>query len=351
MAAKSKSTSAKALLILTIILIIAFMYLIKDYFSMVVVAFVTTLAADPLYRYLGKYIKNRSLAAIATTLILLLIIIIPLCLIAYFFISEIIVFLKELNEGIKNGSIDLARFNKQYEELLRLFPQEPEQITQSINQNLENITNTFLGFFRNFLVPTVMNIILFFVRFFIFLTILIYLFPDREKIFNYIADIQPLEKKYYLEFIEEFRLVSQAFIYRSGLGMLLQGVLGYIAFIVVGFPIPILWSIILAFSSLIPNAAGAITFLLSAYLAFIEGKWPQAIFLFLWSIIVISGVDIVIGTKIMSKTTKGLPELLVLISLLGGLSVFGILGLIYGPLIAAFLYTSLNIYKKAKLKK
>ena len=78
----------------------------------------------------------------------------------------------------------------------------------------------------------------------------------------------------------------------------------------------------------------------------VMGQWVQGIVLLVWGALVISSVDNVVRPKVMGQGEEGLPEVVTLISVLGGIRVFGFLGFIYGPLVVGLCLTAVQIYRE-----
>jgi predicted PurR-regulated permease PerM len=105
-------------------------------------------------------------------------------------------------------------------------------------------------------------------------------------------------------------------------------------FWILGIPSPLLWAVLMAFVCMIPVAGSFLVWLpLSIYLM-VTGHWTKAIVLILWGALIISTVDNLLRPKLVGTQTK-LHELFVFFSVLGGISVFGLLGIVLGPVVLA----------------
>jgi predicted PurR-regulated permease PerM len=115
---------------------------------------------------------------------------------------------------------------------------------------------------------------------------------------------------------------------------MIQGLLGGLAFWLLGVPSPILWAVLMTFVCMIPVAGSFMVWVpLSLYLM-LNGHWTKAILLLVWGTLVVSTVDNFLRPKLIKNQTK-LHELFVFFSVLGGMSVFGILGIVLGPVVLA----------------
>jgi len=115
---------------------------------------------------------------------------------------------------------------------------------------------------------------------------------------------------------------------------MIQGLLGGIAFWLLGVPSPILWAVLMTFVCMIPVAGSFMVWVpLSIYLI-LNGHWTKAIFLLAWGALVVSTIDNFLRPKLIKNQTR-LHELFIFFSVLGGMSVFGLLGIVLGPVVLA----------------
>jgi predicted PurR-regulated permease PerM len=170
-----------------------------------------------------------------------------------------------------------------------------------------------------------------------------YLFRDGDKIVDKLPAALPLERKQSEAIIARTREVVSASVYGIVVIASLQGLLGGIAFWVLGLPSPLLWAVLMTFVCMIPVLGSFLVWLpLAIYLA-VSGHWTKAILLVLWGALVISTIDNFLRPKWMKNQTR-LHELLVFFSVLGGISVFGLLGIILGPVVLAITLGLLQTY-------
>jgi predicted PurR-regulated permease PerM len=130
---------------------------------------------------------------------------------------------------------------------------------------------------------------------------------------------------------------------------MLQGLLAGLAFWMLGVPSPILWAVVLAFVCMIPIAGSFFVWLPASIYLMLTGHWTKAILLILWGALVISTIDNFLRPKLIKNQTK-LHELFVFFSVLGGMSVFGLLGIVLGPVVLAITLGLLDTFKVDKLE-
>ncbi|MDR0478508.1 MAG: AI-2E family transporter, partial [Burkholderiaceae bacterium] len=126
-----------------------------------------------------------------------------------------------------------------------------------------------------------------------------------------------------------------------------QGTLGGIAFAVLGIQGALFWGVVMAFLSLVPAVGTALVWApVTLYLLATGSTWKGLALLF-WGGVVISLVDSLLRPLLVGKNTR-LPDYLVLISTLGGMSLFGINGFVIGPTIAALFVAVWALFNEAQ---
>ncbi len=172
-----------------------------------------------------------------------------------------------------------------------------------------------------------------------------YFFRDGPLLLAKLKYFSPLADDYEEELIRRFLSVSRATIKGTLLVSLIKGALGGLTFWAFGIEEPVLWGVVMVFLSVLPIVGPWLVMYPAALMLLLGGQVWQAIALFVIATFVISLIDnllepIVIGHE------SGMHELLVFFSMLGGIGLFGVMGFIVGPVIAALFLTLLEIYGK-----
>ena len=170
-----------------------------------------------------------------------------------------------------------------------------------------------------------------------------YLFRDGEKIVHALPGVLPLKRAHSEAILARTSQVISASVYGVVTIAMIQGALGGIAFWVLGVPSPILWAIILALICMIPIAGSFFVWIPVAIYLGLTGHWTKALLMALWGALVISTVDNFLRPRLMKQYTK-LHELFVFFSVLGGMRIFGILGIVLGPVVLAVTIGLLNTF-------
>jgi predicted PurR-regulated permease PerM len=211
--------------------------------------------------------------------------------------------------------------------------------SQPLRQGAESIAS----FLASRLAGLVKNLFTFFVDLFIVIFALFFMFRDGEEIVRGASHLLPFDEAIQEDMLRESRDLIFASVAVALVIAVLQGVLGGLAFTVGGISAPIFWAVLIAFFSLVPVVGSALIWVPAAlYLAF-SGHWGRAI-----AVVAICGgvaglADNIVRPLLLRNRTH-LNELLLFLGVLGGLQVFGLLGLVIGPTIVAAAMGVFRVY-------
>jgi predicted PurR-regulated permease PerM len=180
--------------------------------------------------------------------------------------------------------------------------------------------------------------------FFVIIT-MYYLFRDGDRIVRALPGALPLNISQSEAILARVNDVVSASVYGVVTIAMLQGLLGGLAFWALGVPSPLLWGTVLAFVCMIPIAGSFFVWLPASIYLVLAGHWTRGLLLILWGALVISTIDNFLRPKLIKDQTK-LHELFVFFSVLGGMSVFGLLGIVLGPVVLAITLGLLNTFKQ-----
>ncbi|CAN5203653.1 AI-2E family transporter [soil metagenome] len=173
-----------------------------------------------------------------------------------------------------------------------------------------------------------------------------YLFRDGEKIARALPEVLPLETEQSEEILTRTKDVISASVYGVLVIAAIQGVLGGIAFLVLGLPSALVWGVAMTLLSMIPLAGAFVIWVPAALFLAVTGYWGKALLLTVWGAVVIGSIDNFLRPKLVGEKTK-LHELFIFFSVLGGLQVFGILGIVLGPVVLAIAIALLDVLRRA----
>ncbi len=211
--------------------------------------------------------------------------------------------------------------------------------SQPLRQGAERIA-TFLA---SRLAGLVKNLFTFFVDLFIVIFALFFMFRDGEEIVRGASHLLPFDEAIQEDMLRESRDLIFASVAVALVIAVLQGALGGLAFTVGGISSPIFWAVLIAFFSLVPVVGSALIWVPGALFLAFSGHWGKAI-----AVLVICGgvagvADNIVRPLLLRNRTH-LNELLLFLGVLGGLQVFGLLGLVIGPTIVAAAMGVFRVY-------
>jgi predicted PurR-regulated permease PerM len=187
------------------------------------------------------------------------------------------------------------------------------------------------------------NIVDLVVRFFLIIFVLFYLFKDGKTLKNRFYQLIPLSHTQMDKIFERFQELTRQTLMGTLLTALAQGLVGGIALAIAGLP-ALFWGTMMAVASLIPVVGTSIIWIpATIYLAF-NASLGLVIFYALWNIILVGSIDNFLRPYLIGGDT-GLSTLVLFLAILGGISLFGIIGIFYGPLIFGLCEVLLYLYE------
>jgi predicted PurR-regulated permease PerM len=175
------------------------------------------------------------------------------------------------------------------------------------------------------------------------LLICFYLFVDQKRLLSFIFDLSPLPDDQDQILFRKFKDMAGAILIGNGLCGLIQGVLGGAVFAIFGLRSPILWGVIMTLLAFLPIVGIGAVFIPAALYLMLKGRMAAGVFFIIFYIVLSGGVEYLFKPKLVGKRVQ-MHTLLVFLSIIGGLQLFGILGIIYGPLVVTGFLTLTDIY-------
>jgi len=325
------------LVALVFIFLILFVLLLLGFLAPLVLGLLLAGGSYGIYNAFLHAVKIKSIAALIAVFIVSLLIILPA-------LGVLTLIAKEA----------FTLFNAREEILFN------EDFVQTLNNYFVPFNINFQDFFAKHIIPIVQNLgtiiteeigglfsnaVSLAINFFIMLITLFYLLRDGKTFGRFLINLSPLKERDELLLYQTFRETGQAIFYSSIVAALVQGFLAGIAFFFAGLSAPILWGTIMAFLAFIPLFGPYIVFIPAGiYLLAIDKPTVALIFL-AYNILIVSTVDNIIKPKLISGRVQ-LHPFFVFLTILGGLKVFGLMGIIYGPLIYAIFIALLKVYRE-----
>jgi predicted PurR-regulated permease PerM len=211
--------------------------------------------------------------------------------------------------------------------------------SQPLRQAAERVASFLAGNFGRL----VKNLVTFFVDLFILIFALFFMFRDGEEVVRGVRHLMPFDESIQRDMLGESRDLIFASVAVGLVIACLQGLLGGLAFTIGGISSPIFWAVLIGFFSLVPVVGSALIWVPAALWLGFSGHWGKGI-----AVVAICGgvaavADNIVRPLLLRNRTR-LNELLLFIGVLGGLEVFGLLGLVAGPTIIAAAMAVFRVY-------
>jgi predicted PurR-regulated permease PerM len=339
------SWQSRNLVLLLILVTAAFTWILLPFYGAVFWAVILGIIFAPLQRrLLLKLNYRRNLTSLATLLICLVIAILPVIFISALLVQEG----TNLYKNIESGQLDIASQIAQFKHLLPSplqhlldrfglgnFEGLRDKIAKGVVQGAQYFATQVFSFGQ--------GTFDFVVSFGIMLYLLFFFLRDGSELARKMRSAVPLDEQQKRRLQLKFNRVVRATVKGNLLVAVTQGVLGGLIFWFLDIPSALLWGVLMAFLSLLPAVGAAIVWAPVAVYFLLSGAIWQGVVLALFGAVVIGLVDNALRPILVGKDTR-MPDYLILISTLGGLSVFGLNGFVIGPLIAALFMSSWEIF-------
>lgn len=199
------------------------------------------------------------------------------------------------------------------------------------------------GFLAERLGTILKNIAAFIFDLFVMIFAMFYFFRDAGQIMRGVRGILPFDAQHREAMLTQARDLISASVMTSLIIAAIQGALGGVGFAIVGLPAPVFWGVVMAFFSLVPVVGSGLIFVPASLWLGLSGHWGRALVLLLICAGVSTVMDNVLRPLLLGGRTE-LSGLVIFISVVGGVSLFGMLGLVLGPILVATAAGVLAVY-------
>ncbi|HJR03504.1 MAG TPA: AI-2E family transporter [Methylomirabilota bacterium] len=305
----------------------------------------------PAQRALGRRLGGRyALTALGLTLLSAVVLIAPLPLLALAFASQA----KDLFGRVQrmvaasgiSGAGDLLEIpivSRTIRWASSVAPVDAEQLHGWLLSGLQTLLQGLVAVSGSFVVGALNAL----VGLAIMLFLLFFFLRDGDRMLATAVGLIPMRPARRGELVDHVAAVTRAVVFGSLLTALVQGVLVGIGFALVGLPSPVVFGAIAAVASLIPFVGTALVWVPAVGVLFLQGRWVAALVLAVWSVAVVSSADNVVRPLFISGRAQ-ISTLPVFLGLLGGVTAFGPIGLVVGPVVVALTLTLLRFAEETR---
>lgn len=327
-------------LLLAISLLAFFIFL--PYLTALVLAGTLAIIFEPLYTRIRKFIRSDSVAALSTVFVVVIIVLIPLSLIGTTVVTQAAQLYGDITSGNQSGD-----FIHRMETIIQ---QKLGALDPRISIDFEQMMKQFLGFILDKTGSLFSGIAQVIFDALIAMLAFYYLLKDGTLLRQAIISFSPLADSDDEEILTKLKKAVRSVMIGTLVLAIVQGVLVGIGFYIFGVPDGALWGSIAGIAALIPFFGTSIVIIPAIiYLIFI-GHIGSAIGLFIWAAFLVGMIDNILMPKLVERGTQ-LHPLAILLSVLGGISLFGLVGFLLGPLTLSLCSALFVLYKKQLVQK
>jgi predicted PurR-regulated permease PerM len=299
----------------------------------------------PAHQHLLAKTRKPALSALLSSLLVVLTILVPMLLATALIVNEVADLRNFLQARFKDG-FDLREIGP-VRQILEWLEQRAGvsmgSVADTVSQHASELTQITAKYSLTF-ARNITNVI---VSFAFTIFTVFFLFRDGERLVAAIPGLLPLGTAQGEALIRRTRDVIYGSIYGVLVIAVIQGSLGALAFAILRVPSPVLWGLVMSVTSLIPMLGAASVWVPVSIYLLVSGNWGRAIAMAAFGGLVISSVDNFIRPKLVGQRVQ-LSVLVMFFSVLGGLRVFGLVGIVLGPVLFAITGSLLEALRNAE---
>ncbi|MFQ3573430.1 MAG: AI-2E family transporter [Thermodesulfovibrionales bacterium] len=297
----------------------------------------------PVYSFLTRYLKSPTMSSIVTLIIIVITILGPVSYVSFMLVQEITAIAMQIKDGKLDFFVDVMKHPKLYsaiEKVLSIFHMTTEELEKKVVEGIMGISKDILSR----LTKSIGNVIGLFIDF-IFMTFSIFfILKDGKSFLSKISEYLPFSPEQKERLITQFKDIVVSTVYGGIIVAIIQGVITGVTLAFLDFRSPVLWGFATSVVSFVPLLGASVVWAPAAIYLFVEGSIIKGIILCIVGIFGISMVDNILKPIIIGSKTK-LPVVFIFFSVIGGIALFGLIGLVAGPLVVVLFFSVMQIFK------
>lgn len=341
----------RGMLVVLVAVSVLFVYLVRIFLVPVILAAVFANLVFPLNLQLRRTFRGRrGLAALFSCLAMVIGILVPFYIAATFVREQASGLYQAARPGIEGFLAGLDTLAADVERMARTAPDPLAQILRLLpveqtawDAQVRDIAATGGGFLATLITNMSRGTVELIANIFIILFTMFYFFRDGETMVARIRALSPLDSHYEELLFDRFSWVSRATLRGQAILAGIQASIGIVTLWICGVQAPLLWGIVMMTVSIIPLVGTWLVMYPLAIVQLLTGHVWQGIVIMAVTAGIISNIDNVIRPRLVGQRAR-MHDLVVFFSTLGGLYVYGVVGFIVGPIIAALFLAILDIY-------
>lgn len=342
----SKRFYSITLLVIVAVLGYLTFQILKPFLSPIAWAVVMALVFYPVYAFTSRYVPWKTIASLITIIVIITILIGPFT----YFIVLLVAELKHLSDYLAGDKLIALKQSLQQpsvsniiSKMTDIFGVTEAELDAAIIDYLQRFGKELMSQVTrgagNFIAVTINFIFMIFSVFF--------MFKDGSDFLHKLRDYMPFSDEEKSLLATQMRDIIISTIYGGVLVAIAQGIVGGVAFSILGIPSPVLWGFAVSIASFVPLIGSFAVWGPAVIYLFVHGATANAFALIVVGIFGISMIDNILRPIIIGSRTK-MHVLVILFSVLGGIQLFGIIGLVMGPLVLAVFVSVIKIFRKVE---
>jgi predicted PurR-regulated permease PerM len=306
-------------------------------------AVVLSLIFYPFYVFILKYVKYRSIASVLTLLAIVLILIGPVSYFVYILSQELVYIVNHMqgqNGNIIEGLLKHPLVNTLIKKILSIVNVSEQELYRAIATSMTDFAKQSTGLLKS----GFGNILSGSVNFILMLFSIFFFLEDGPNFIQKLESFIPFSRRQRGKLLQQTKDIVISTIYGGIIVGMSQGTVGGITFAILGIHSPVFWGLAMFVASFVPVVGTFIIWGPATLYLIYEGFYYKAIILGLVGVIIIGTVDNLLRPLIVKDKAK-MPTIVIFFAILGGLQVFGLIGLILGPLVLALFISVFEIFR------
>ncbi len=284
-----------------------------------------------------SFLKTKSsiLAAFATIILFIVVIVTPITII----LSKVVIDTQAVYQNVVNNGVNLSFIESKIQSLA-------DTVSPNLNLNLNKIAQSVSGFFVNNIGAVFSGTVDVILKTFVFILAMFYFLKDGRQFKDLYRLISPLKKESDDKIFASIKQSINSIMIGSLTVAIAQGLATGFGLWLFGVPNPFFFGTLAGFLALIPALGAPLVWVPSAiYLYFTRDGSFAWLYLTIWGVVGVGLIDNILGPKVINKGIKIHP-LFILLSIIGGLGVFGPEGFIFGPLVLSIFVSIIKVWNE-----
>lgn len=315
---------------LLILLYLSFL-IVKPFFTAIVLGLILTFILYPVYVRLERKLKRPRIASAIMIIVIFVLVIVP----SSFIVTKLVTQSVNAYNTFRSLEFSMPASVQRFMEIAGV----------NLEQVFDQIAKTVKDYFVNSVPDILSSIAQMLLNLFVMFFVIYYAFINGRMWLKLLKEGLPLDADHKERLFKRMGSITSAVVYGQFLTAVIQGSLGGLMFLIFGIPNAIFWGIIMIIFSFIPFLGTPIIWLPAAIVELLHGHYFSGIGILLIGTIFVTNIDNILRPYLIS-TKDNLSPLLILIGVLGGLQLFGFVGILIGPLLLALLQTVIGFLKE-----